>query len=151
MAAAQVKKCVHSINLIVSLVCLYPVVIYFMVAYPEYYGVYIGDGISCLFLLPQIILKFQERHDRRKQLTSFEIGNWICILLWVLYVDLYPHNVFLSSPKPDLILLHGSFILIQVESYLNLFKIIFLNHSFSHWFIFNLQSKEKTPSSIHLQ
>ena len=93
-----------------------------MVAYPEYYGNYIGDGISCLFLLPQIFLKFQERQDRRKQLTLFEIGNWICILLWVLYVDFYPNNVFLSSPKPILVMAHSAIILIQVKFSLEFFS-----------------------------
>jgi len=80
-----------------------------------HYGLYIGDLLSCLCLLPQIIMKYQERYDRLKQLTWFEIGNWICILLWVAYLDLYPNNIFLASPKPILASIHLTAVLIQVR------------------------------------
>jgi len=76
-------------------------------------GLYIGDFLSCVYLLPQVLLKYKERHERRKHVTWFEVGNWICISLWVIYLDFYPRNVFLSSPKPALVLRHLVIILIQ--------------------------------------
>jgi len=91
---------------------VYPVLTLIFVGFPGV-SFEIGDLVSSLYLLPQIILKLQERHSRYKHLTWFEIGNWICVSLWVYYVNFYEDNVLLSSPKPVIVLTHSVTIFLQ--------------------------------------
>lgn len=95
------------------LVCFYPLPMLALAFFPQV-GLYIGDLLSCLYLLPQVIEKFMRRNRREKWLTRFEIGNWTCISLWVYYMDLYPHNVFLTSPKPIVVIIYSVAILLQL-------------------------------------
>jgi len=95
------------------LIFFYPGPIILMLGSPPQ-GLYIATLLPSLFLVPQIAMKFKERHERHKHLTFFEIGNWFCISLWTCYLNLYPNNVFLSSPKPELVLIQSVIILIQL-------------------------------------
>jgi len=70
------------------LVCFYPLLMLALAFFPQV-GLYIGDLISCLYLLPQVIEKFMRRNRREKWLTLFEIGNWTCISLWVVSKDIF--------------------------------------------------------------
>ena len=67
---------------IIFIVFFGPLLSFIVVIIPEI-GAYVGDSITCIYLLPQVLLKYQEKHERHKHLTLYEIGNWICITLWV--------------------------------------------------------------------
>jgi len=95
------------------IVIFYPLPMLFLVFHPQY-GHYIADIISSLYLLPQVIMRFKQRHYYQKHLTLFEIGNWASISLWIYYMNLYPQNVFLTSPKPISCIINSTAILIQL-------------------------------------
>jgi len=76
----------------------------------------VGFIIPSLFLLPQVLHKFQEKRQNvwYKSLTMFEVGHWTCMSLWILYVKLYPGNIFLLSPQPLIVGIFFGIIFIQL-------------------------------------
>jgi len=76
---------------------------------------YLSNFLACVYLLPQVILKFKERKIRYRFFSAFEIGNWICLSSWMLYLHLYPTNIFLAAPQPIFVIIFFSIILLQVK------------------------------------
>jgi len=76
----------------------------------------VGFIVPSLFLLPQVLYKFQEKRRNvwYKSLTMFEVGHWTCMSLWILYIKLYPDNIFLLSPEPLVVGIFFGIIFIQL-------------------------------------
>jgi len=53
-----------------------------------------------LALIVNVIQKYSERTKTLKFLTCLEVGHWLSISLWMAYINIYPTNIFLYSPKP---------------------------------------------------
>jgi len=94
-------------------ICIYPLPMLLIAFHPQT-GLYIGDILTCLYFVPQVFWKYMHSDRRERWLTRYEIGTWIYISLWICYMNIYPHNVFLTSPKPIVAILYFLAIFIQL-------------------------------------
>ena len=44
---------------------------------------YLSNLLACLYMFPQVVLKFKERKIRYRFFSAFEVGNWICLSAWM--------------------------------------------------------------------
>jgi len=94
-------------------VCIYPLPM-LLIAFHPHTGLYIGDLLCCIYFVPQVFWKYMHNDRRERWLTRYEIGTWLYMSLWIYYMNIYPHNVFLTSPKPVVAIIYFIATLIQL-------------------------------------
>jgi len=73
------------------LVIIAPAPAIFLAVLSEF-GISLGNLLTCFYMLPQVVMKYKERHERYYHLTPFEIGNFTCLSLWVVVLLNYLEN-----------------------------------------------------------
>jgi len=67
-----------------------------------------------LFLFPEITTKHEEQKIRYVYFTWFEVGNWLCMCLWITCAHLYPNILYFDTPKYEDGVIFGSIIVVQI-------------------------------------
>jgi len=70
--------------------------------------------LFCFALTLNVVWKFTQRLPSYKYLTWLELGQWGSISVWMAYINIYPTNIFLYSPKPIYMAIYLVLVLIQV-------------------------------------
>jgi len=68
---------------------------------------------SVPLLVPLAVQITNPAENPQPFITRFQISNWLCMSIWMVYAYLNPYNVFLLSPRPVLVILFLGTILSQ--------------------------------------